>query len=39
VDLAVTFASLAGVNFPSAASGRVLKQSLKPIQSVPSTPQ
>ena len=39
VDLAVTFASLAGVNFPSAASGRVLKEALKPIHSVPSTPQ
>jgi len=30
VDLAVTFASLAGVNLPSAASGRVLNEALKP---------
>ena len=35
VDLAVTFASLAGVNFPSAASGRVLKEALKPVHSTP----
>jgi arylsulfatase A-like enzyme len=33
VDLATTFASLAGVNFPSAATGRVLKEALKPIHS------
>jgi len=33
VDLAVTFASLAGVNQPSAAVGRVLVQALKPIRS------
>jgi len=31
VDLAVTFASLAGVNRPSAAVGRVLSEALKPI--------
>ena len=31
VDLAVTFASLAGVNRPSAAVGRVLTEALKPI--------
>ncbi len=30
VDLAVTFASLAGVNRPSAAVGHVLKEALKP---------
>ena len=30
VDLAVTFASLAGVNQPSAAVGRVLSEALKP---------
>lgn len=30
VDLAVTFASLAGVNFPSAAVGRVLTEALDP---------
>jgi predicted AlkP superfamily pyrophosphatase or phosphodiesterase len=39
VDLATTFASLAGVNFPSAATGRVLKEALKPAGSIPSTPQ
>jgi predicted AlkP superfamily pyrophosphatase or phosphodiesterase len=39
VDLATTFASLAGVNFPSAATGRVLKEALKPVHSIPSTPQ
>ncbi len=33
VDLAVTFASLAGVNRPSAAVGRVLTEALKPITS------
>ena len=32
VDLAVTFASLAGVNQPSAAVGRVLSEALKPAQ-------
>ena len=32
VDLAVTFASLAGVNRPSAAVGRVLTEAIKPIQ-------
>lgn len=31
VDLATTFASLAGVNFPSAATGRVLNEALKPV--------
>jgi len=31
VDLAVTLASLAGVNLPSAAVGRVLTQAIKPI--------
>ena len=31
VDLAVTFASLAGINQPSAAVGRVLTEALKPI--------
>lgn len=30
VDLAVTFASLAGVNYPSAAMGRVLTEALDP---------
>jgi arylsulfatase A-like enzyme len=30
VDLAVTFASLAGVNHPSAAVGRELIESIKP---------
>ncbi len=35
VDLATTFASLAGVNFPSAATGRVLKEALQPIHSTP----
>jgi len=30
VDIAVTFASLAGVNRPSAAVGRVLIEALKP---------
>jgi hypothetical protein len=30
VDLAVTFASLAGVNYPSAAVGRVLSEALDP---------
>ena len=33
VDLAVTFASLAGVNRPSAAVGRVLTEALKPANS------
>ena len=33
VDLAVTFASLAGVNRPSAAVGRVLTEALKPTNS------
>jgi hypothetical protein len=33
VDLATTFASLVGVNFPSAASGRVLKEAVKPAHS------
>jgi hypothetical protein len=33
VDLAVTFASLAGINQPSAAVGRVLAQALKPANS------
>jgi predicted AlkP superfamily pyrophosphatase or phosphodiesterase len=32
VDLAVTFASLAGVNRPSAAVGRVLTEALKPVR-------
>lgn len=32
VDLAVTFASLAGVNRPSAAVGRVLTEAIKPVQ-------
>ncbi len=32
VDLAVTFASLAGVNQPSAAVGRVLTEAIKPIK-------
>jgi predicted AlkP superfamily pyrophosphatase or phosphodiesterase len=32
VDLAVTFASLAGVNRPSAAVGRVLTEAIKPIK-------
>jgi hypothetical protein len=31
VDLAVTFASLAGVNQPSAAVGRVLTEAIKPV--------
>ncbi len=31
VDLAVTFASLAGVNRPSAAVGRVLSEAIKPV--------
>jgi len=31
VDLAVTFASLAGVNRPSAAVGRVLTEAIKPV--------
>jgi predicted AlkP superfamily pyrophosphatase or phosphodiesterase len=31
VDLAVTFASLAGINQPSAAVGRVLTEALKPV--------
>jgi hypothetical protein len=30
VDLAVTFASLAGINRPSAAVGRVLTEAIKP---------
>jgi len=30
VDMAVTFSSLAGVNFPSAAVGRVLTEAIKP---------
>ena len=33
VDLAVTFASLAGINQPSAAVGRVLVEALKPTRS------
>ena len=33
VDLAVTFSSLAGVNRPSAAVGRVLTEALKPVRS------
>ncbi|WP_420239786.1 alkaline phosphatase family protein [Telmatobacter bradus] len=32
VDLAVTFASLAGVNLPSAASGRVLSEAVKTVK-------
>jgi len=32
VDLAVTFASLAGVNRPSAAVGRVLTEAIKPVK-------
>jgi hypothetical protein len=32
VDLAVTLSSLAGVNRPSAAVGRVLTEAIKPIQ-------
>jgi predicted AlkP superfamily pyrophosphatase or phosphodiesterase len=38
VDLAVTFASLAGVNRPSAAVGRVLGEALKPKMQVASPP-
>ena len=38
VDLAVTFASLAGVNRPSAAVGRVLTEALKPTAPPASTP-
>jgi arylsulfatase A-like enzyme len=40
VDLAVTFASLAGVNQPSAAEGRVLTEAIKPIkqQNEPAAP-
>ena len=40
VDLAVTFASLAGVNQPSAAVGRVLSEAIKPIkqQNEPAAP-
>jgi predicted AlkP superfamily pyrophosphatase or phosphodiesterase len=38
VDLAVTFASLAGVNRPSAAVGRVLVEALKPTAPPASTP-
>jgi len=34
VDLAVTFASLAGVNLPSAAVGRVLTEAIKPAKPV-----
>ncbi len=34
VDLAVTFASLAGVNQPSAAVGRVLTEAIKPTEPV-----
>jgi hypothetical protein len=34
VDLAVTFASLAGVNRPSAAVGHVLTEAIKPIAPV-----
>ncbi len=34
VDLPTTFASLAGVDFPSAATGRVLKEALKPAHSI-----
>jgi predicted AlkP superfamily pyrophosphatase or phosphodiesterase len=36
VDLAVTFSSLAGVNFPSAATGRVLNEAIKPELSRPA---
>jgi hypothetical protein len=32
VDLAVTFSSLAGVNRPSAAVGRVLTEAIKPLR-------
>lgn len=35
VDLAVTFASLAGINQPSAAVGRVLTEALKPTHPYP----
>ena len=35
VDMAVTFASLAGVNRPSAAVGRVLTEALKPANAAP----
>jgi predicted AlkP superfamily pyrophosphatase or phosphodiesterase len=38
VDLAVTFASLAGVNRPSAAVGRVLIEALKPTAPPATTP-
>ena len=34
VDLAVTLASLAGINQPSAAVGRVLKEAIKPIKPI-----
>jgi hypothetical protein len=34
VDLAVTLASLAGINQPSAAVGRVLTEAIKPIKQV-----
>ena len=37
VDLAVTFASLAGVNQPSAAVGRVLTEALKPVRAAVTT--
>jgi arylsulfatase A-like enzyme len=36
VDLAATLASLAGVNQPSAAVGRVLNEAIKPIRRQPA---
>jgi predicted AlkP superfamily pyrophosphatase or phosphodiesterase len=36
VDLAATFASLAGVNQPSAAVGRILTEALKPVAAAPA---
>jgi len=36
VDLAVTFASLAGVNQPSAAVGRVLTEAIRTIRPAPT---
>jgi hypothetical protein len=38
VDFAVTFASLLGLNQPSAAIGHILTQALKPIAAEPETP-
>jgi hypothetical protein len=38
VDIAATFASLLGINQPSAAVGHVLTQALRPAAAIPAEP-